>query len=382
MNINRDNYEEIFMLYADNELAAEEREAVEIFVEQNTDLAAELNLLKQLQFKPDADLVFMNKESLFRNESEHETININNYEEFFVLYADNELNNEQQISVEKFVYKNPSVQSEFELIQETKLEADNSVVYEGKEDLYRYEKDEKVVPLFISIRAWKWAAAAILILLAGFIWLNQNSKGKLPENTARVENGIDKKEIVPSIDKPEIVIEEQVAAADKKAELKTPTADVKNDNAVVLASVDKNSSAKKKKDSRDANVAEVNTEVEAKKDLVALQHMSPEKISPVTSSEININTAKNAANPLQHKEPIIDKAIYIDTEKENKEISYAALSDDKNVDDVLYVSNTAVRKQNPLRGIFRKASRFVERTTNAKPADGGILIGNLSIALR
>ena len=61
MNINRDNYEEIFMLYADNELTAEERTAVEIFVEQNTDLASELNLLKQLQFKPDADLVFMDK---------------------------------------------------------------------------------------------------------------------------------------------------------------------------------------------------------------------------------------------------------------------------------------------------------------------------------
>src|SRR6478736_5607655 len=224
MNINRDNYEEIFMLYADNELTAEERKAVEIFVEQNTDLASELNLLKQLQFKPDANLVFMDKESLFRNEQEHETININNYEEFFVLYADNELNNEQQISVEKFVYKNPSIQSEFELIQETKLEADNSIVYEGKEELYRYEKDEKVVPFFISIRAWKWAAAAILVLLAGFIWLNQNNTGKLSDSTAKVENGKNKKETVPQTNKPEIVIEEQVAATDKKAEVKTPGA--------------------------------------------------------------------------------------------------------------------------------------------------------------
>ena len=382
MNINRDNYEEIFMLYADNELTAEERKAVEIFVEQNTDLASELNLLKQLQFKPDTDLVFMDKEKLFRNEREHETININNYEEFFVLYADNELNNEQQNSVEKFVYKNPSVQSEFELIQETKLEADNSIVYEGKEGLYRYEKDEKVVPLFISIRAWKWAAAAILILLAGFIWLNQSSKGKLPENTARIENGKDTKETVPATNKPEIVIEEQVAAADQKAEVKTPRAGLKNDNEVVLASVDKTSAVKTKKDNQDSNVAEVNAEVEAKKDMVALQHMSPAKVSPVTSSEIEISTAKNVTNTIQHKEPIIDKAVYIDTEKENNEIRYASLSDDKNEDDVLYVSNTAVRKQNPLRGMFRKASRFVERTTNAKPADGGILIGNLSIALR
>jgi hypothetical protein len=176
----------------------------------------------------------MDKESLFRNEREHETINVNNYEEFFVLYADNELNNEQQMSVEKFVYKNPSVQSEFELIQETKLEADNNIVYEGKEDLYRYEKDEKIVPLFISIRAWKWAAAAILILLAGFIWLNQSSKGKLPENTASVENGRDNKETVPPTNKAEIIIEEQATIADSKKETKKPDANLKNSNEVII----------------------------------------------------------------------------------------------------------------------------------------------------
>jgi len=73
--------------------------------------------------------------------------------------------------------------------------------------------------------------------------------------------------------------------------------------------------------------------------------------------------------------------VYINTDKEDDDIRYADLNEDKN-DDVLYVSNTAVRKQNPLRGIFRKASRFVERTTNSKPDGSGIMIGNLSIALR
>ena len=165
-------------------------------------------------------------------------------------------------------------------------------------------------------------------------------------------------------------------------DIKTTGAGLKNENPTMPASIAKNNTAKTKKDSRDSNVTEVNPEVEAKKDMVALQHMSPAKIDAVASIETNISTTKNVTKTIQPKEPIIDKAVYIDTEKENKEIRYASLSDDKNEDDVLYVSSTAVRKQNPLRGIFRKASRFVERTTNAKPDGSGIMIGNLSIALR
>jgi len=379
MNISRYNYEEIFMLYADNELSAEDRKAVELFVEQNTDLAEELNLLKQLQFKPDARLVFMDKESLFRNEEEHETININNYEAFFVLYADNELNNAEQASVEKFVYQNPALQSEFELIQSTKLEADKSVVYEHKEELYRHEKDEKVVPFIINIRYWKWVAAAVLIVLAGFIWMNQTGTNKLPDTTVAKENKKETKAL-PKTSVPEINKEEQVAVAETKKDEKISVQKLKSNSEVVLASADKRKEAKMNEEGQETRDIEANAAIEARKDIVAMEHMSPDKNTTIASLESNINTSKNVENKIQYKEPLIDKPVYIEMEK--NEISYASLSDDKN-DDVVYVSNTVVRKQNPLRGIFRKASRFVERTTNTKPSDGsGILIGNLSIALR
>ena len=42
MNINRDNYEEFFLLYADNELSVQEKNAVEDFVRQHPDLEEEL----------------------------------------------------------------------------------------------------------------------------------------------------------------------------------------------------------------------------------------------------------------------------------------------------------------------------------------------------
>ena len=43
--ITRDNYEELFLLYVDDELTAEQKKAVDAFVLLHPDLKAELDLL-------------------------------------------------------------------------------------------------------------------------------------------------------------------------------------------------------------------------------------------------------------------------------------------------------------------------------------------------
>ena len=113
MNITRNNYEEYFLLYADKELAADEKNMVEMFVQQNPDLEEEFIMLQQSVIKPD-NIILEDKSALFRKE---EFIDHNNYEEIFLLYTDNELSLSEIEETEKFVLSNTALQAEFTLLQ-------------------------------------------------------------------------------------------------------------------------------------------------------------------------------------------------------------------------------------------------------------------------
>ncbi|MGN6617104.1 MAG: anti-sigma factor family protein [Ilyomonas sp.] len=62
-------------------------------------------------------------------------INRHNYEEFFLLYTDNELSAEQQREVELFVQQHPDLAEEFEMLQQTKLLPDEHIVFSNKDAL-------------------------------------------------------------------------------------------------------------------------------------------------------------------------------------------------------------------------------------------------------
>src|SRR5436190_8606306 len=115
MNINRNNYEEFFMLYADNELSAAERKNVELFVAANPDLQQELAVFCDFKLNPDTTIVFAGKETLMKQENGTAAVTISNYETFFVLYADDELTSNEKAAVTSFLLQHPELQPSFDL---------------------------------------------------------------------------------------------------------------------------------------------------------------------------------------------------------------------------------------------------------------------------
>jgi len=172
MKLNRNNYEEYFILYLDNELDSECRREVEAFAKQNPDLKAELDLLAQSKLAPDEEINFTEKGSLMRFDSS--SVSLSNYEEWLTSYIDDELTEGERGDVEVFIAGNPAIQRELNLLQQTKLQPE-VIVFPGKESLYRQTEKARVV----SVRWWRIAAAAVLLLgiSSTAIFLINNKKG-------------------------------------------------------------------------------------------------------------------------------------------------------------------------------------------------------------
>lgn len=181
MHIDQHNYEEFFLLYVDGELSATDKQTVDQFVQANPGLAVELEMLLQMRLTDEEPVLFEGKESLFRNEAAE--INLQNHEEQFLLYVDNELDEVSKEKVETFVLQHPALQESFTLLKQTRLEPE-AIVFSDKSSLYR--KEEKENPVFY-LRWQRIAVAAALIGFAVLVWTVLPSDTSSKGNTAKLE---------------------------------------------------------------------------------------------------------------------------------------------------------------------------------------------------
>lgn len=374
MNINRHNYEEFFILYVDNELSAADKQAVEVFIQENPDLKEELVMLQQTKLIPDSTVTFDYKETLLKAQV-NSPVNLNNYEEWLVLYADNELTGEEKEAVEKFVLPHPSIQKELELFQKTRLEPDEKIVFPGKESLYRREEKVKVV----TIKWWRIAAAAVFLIgfsAVGFMLFNQ----KTTDNNGSVAVIPSAKPNVPSSansntnTSTDILLGEQNApdinnnslAAETKADRQSLTGNNDDNNRNIAMQV---SSAKTKEAPVTTTV--VSSEV---KETNNLPVPAFNESNAAGNTEIAATTPKK--NDLiiseENKQPAVtlpaDPALnFAKASASNEDVADADQSD----------------KKGSVRGFLRRITRTIEKTTNVKATDDDdrLLVGGLAIKL-
>ncbi len=206
--ITRENYEEFFLLYVDNELPAAARSAVEKFVDENPDLSEEWEAFLQSRVEPEVGPVFPYKDELLKEEQEDRRtyyhgdvflsdgeemrlsdredmllsdrgdmllsdredmllsdrgdMLLSDHQDMLLSYVDGELDAKDRASVDALVECDPSKALELRRIFLTVSQPDLTVVFPNKALLYRTKHRRRLVPLF-----WLRASVAAAVLGAG-----------------------------------------------------------------------------------------------------------------------------------------------------------------------------------------------------------------------
>ena len=368
--INRNNYEELFLLYADNELDAEMKLAVEDFVQQNTDLALELDMLLKTKSAPEK-MLFSDKELLLRTEGN--SINETNYEEYFLLYIDNELSAAKREEVEMYVLQHPKLQKEFISLKQVILTPED-IQYANKEDLYRTEKRRTVY-----MRTWRFAAAAIFMGACALgWWLWQKPGHTLPvvvkhSTEIKPQQNIAAKPVdtiqQQTINKQEPLVQQTIPSTQNKiAEEKTPL-----NKKVAPVIINKKPDVAKQQKTIDKTV-EPGIEVKQKQpraaennDIAIEQNVLKPAITEHGQEEINSTSVQPDEN----------------TETTNNgykmyDVAYKEIntSDDENS---LHVGAFDLNK-NKVKNLFKKAKRlFNNKQDNLANEDGKLQVANFEI---
>lgn len=407
MNINRQNYEEYFLLYLDKELAEGERQEVEAFIAAHPDLASELEALRQFMLHPDDTVVFGDKATLMKSEQHASPVHAGNYEEYFLLYTDNELNQEEKGFVEQFIHDHPEYGTRLDLLQQAKLVPDTATVFADKSTLYRRANDGGV----IVFRWWRMAAAAIIILflgIGGWYSLSYRQQGSnmpvaVHTDRGRSRSSTNENKNVPA--SPDMG-NSSPASNEKKLAI---TGNGGTTNRSGIQRIIQNGLAEASRpdlqETKQRKFPDPNTASARKIKRNALESnavLPAQELNRSTASAKRKNTDKsNGLRPANvlHKsgnapeEPVNaahDIAVNAVTElkvagneqtrettMKEESLSYAINNPD---DDAVFVA--AVNSKSRLRGLVRKVTRVFEKTTNIEPADKGLRIANFEIGLK
>lgn len=369
ININRDNYEEFFLLYIDKELSAAERSQVELFLQTNRDLQPEMEILKSTIFSSD-DISFPDKQQLLKEEIAAEV------QSLMLMHIDNELDVSEKILLEKQIASDSLLQKEFALLQQTKLDDAQKIIFTDKASLYRKETS-RVVGMYFR----RLAAAAVLLGIlctAGYFILN--SKHEDNPSVVVAEKPTSLPDSNKKADVKNVVISDPVLVSDKNDDNQPNNPVTSTDHKVFISannhlsqkniSSDKSNMPDQKNISNPRNNQDQNIVQQEKKS-------DQENKLPLINEEVNNKqTANNVVAPLKKPEvPLTDADL---TKTTNNDALMASLNDDES-NKILYIEEEKITRSR-IGSFVKKVKRVVER--NAKIKTGNLRIGGFEVALK
>ena len=352
MQINRDNYETYFLLYADAALQPDEYNMVNNFVAENTDLKNELQLL-QAAVLPAEEIKFTDKSFLYRD-----TIFGNQLQEKLLLKIDNELSEGENYDLDIVLEKNKFATTAYHQLLQTKLSKSEPIIFADKHLLYKKQ------PAKIILFSWKAIAAAVVLIGFGlFVGIQMYTKSTgLP--MGRFANRISP-----------VVIKNNKIKINPKSDVES----YKSSNEIAIASISNNKIEKKEivKNEVEKNTVLINNDFAKENNVVQnktnntndinqflLKEKNVPKQSLIIPETSNATTILAAApkSTLNTNINTVEGTITLDKMYTQ---TMALTSEDKSENKIFYLDEDEVKKSK-VGGFFKKIKRIVERTANIK----------------
>lgn len=367
-NINRNNYEEFFILHLDNELNAEQQQALQLFLQQNPDLQAELDLLSGTKLSIDETVVFPDKALLFAGsllQQTEEQQQVSAQDSEIIMYLDAELTANDKKAFEQKLAGDTVLQQQVALFAKTKLQASAAEVFPDKALLYKEEENRRrIVPMY-WLRMGVAAAVLLTLGVGGFKWLNNPVK-ETEHGSMAVTTTTDAKATNPVIP----VVTEGTTAAEDKVEQEQAEATIKENNITIQQPANTASYAANK-NTGNTNVAVTNQPATT---LLQTGVTNNNGNNNLPSSDKNpyINGMNNAAveNGIAEIKPLntTGNNTIVPQVKNNSQPAFA--SNSQHVFDEVVEVEEPENKKNKLRGFLRKVTRNFQKQTSIDMTNG------------
>ena len=360
MNIDRHNYEEWFLLYADDELSAADRREVEAFMERNPDLAGELEILRQLKLDPSEGPAFPGKASLYRQEEEE----VSEEDAMLLSYLDGELHGGALSDAERRIAADPRLAARLEQFQAAVMPAE-SIIFPDKASLYR--KAERQAPV-ISIKWLRVAVAAAVLIAGAALWMNLGEQSAPSGQQAIASRqGAGNEQPTTNNQQPTTNNEqpttnsEQPALADAQ-----PRSTIRNarPSSVTKAPQERNT---------DGSSEDVAANDNGQPTPDTRQPMTSNNL-PVPSTDVAVNTTPTDRSATE----IVDRPV-ANTVAKSDYATQALLNPGADENPVMETTDKA--RKSPFRGLVRKANRLFNKATNPDPDKATVKVASFEIAL-
>ena len=350
MFINRNNYENFFLLYADGELNATEHLAVEEFVAANEDLRIELEMI-QAAVLPTEEISVIDKSFLYK-----EIIFDNTLQEKLLLKIDNELPANEMANIDSLLQTNTAAKKEYELLAKTKLDTNEKIIFTDKHLLYKKESDN-VIPFAY----WRWAAAAMLIGFALFtgVKIFNNKKDDASQVATTTNKEVENKNTTTQNNIANNTVQNSIKNINSDTITNINYKQSSDSKNIVNNNTNENIIVTNKNNERITNNNAVNKEEVANpNNFIAKEEVLLPKYENVNNTvaenkiEVAVNTISSSGKMYQLEDTYVQQV--------------ATVAEDKTDNKIFYVNETKV-KNSKVGGFFKKLKKAIEKKANLKP---------------